>query len=115
MAFTLRARLGVQDTDHRKRATRRRDLPDAWSASAIGGPGGREGDTVKGTFGMWLLVAIVLVGVPETASGDAKPATKVTADLADLYQAHAAAVATGVPFATRQSLLPVAGDLVTSR
>jgi hypothetical protein len=67
---------------------------------------------VKRTLGVWVLVAIVLAAGPGTAAGDAKPATKVTADLADLYQAHAAAVATGVPFMAGRSLLPVSGDWV---
>ena len=68
---------------------------------------------MKRSLGGWVLVAIVLAAGPGTATGDAKPATKVTADLADLYQAHAAAVATGVPFMAGHALLPVAGDWVT--
>jgi hypothetical protein len=58
-------------------------------------------------------VAIVLAAAPGTSVGGAKSATKVAADLAALYEAHAAAVAAGVPFMARRSLLPVAGDLVT--
>src|SRR5262249_39489410 len=68
---------------------------------------------VKGSFGVWMLVAIVLAAGPGTAAGDAKPATKITADLADLSQAYSASVATGVPFMVGHSLLPVAGDWVT--
>src|SRR5262245_48009537 len=60
-----------------------------------------------------MLVAVVLAAGPRTAAGDAKPATKVTADLADLYQAYASAATTGVPLVIGHSLLPLAGDLVT--